>query len=68
MIAIDRARQILGRSRSLARTGSLLDASPGQARCAGAGAALCELVEVEARAGGFVEARSEEHTSELQSL
>ena len=56
MIAIDRARQILGRSRSLARTGSLLDASPGQARCAGAGAALGELVEVEARAGGFIEA------------
>jgi len=56
VIAIDRARQILGRSRSLARTGSLLDASPGQARCAGAGAALGELVEVEARAGGFVEA------------
>jgi len=51
-----RARQILGRSRSLARTGSLLDAAPGQARCTGVGAALGELVEVASRAGGFVEA------------
>lgn len=56
MIGIDRVRQILGRSRSLARTGSLRDASPGQARCVGAGAALGELVEVEARHGGLVEA------------
>ena len=54
MIAVARAREILHRSRALARTGSLVDASPGQARCTGSGAALGELVEVESRAGGFV--------------
>ncbi|MCX5732266.1 MAG: EscN/YscN/HrcN family type III secretion system ATPase, partial [Deltaproteobacteria bacterium] len=56
MIVVARVREILHRSRSLARTGSLLDAAPGQARCTGVGAALGELVEVESRAGGFVEA------------
>lgn len=56
MICAERARRILGQSRSLARSGSLVDASPGHARCAGVGAALGELVEVGSRTGGFVEA------------
>jgi type III secretion protein N (ATPase) len=56
VIDVGRVRAILDRSRSLARTGSLLDAAPGQARSGGAGASLSELVEVDSRGGGRVEA------------
>ena len=56
MIAVPRAREILDRALSLPRKGSLVDVAPGRARCSGAGAVLGELVEVESRAGGHVEA------------
>jgi type III secretion protein N (ATPase) len=51
-----RVREVLDRSRSLARTGSLLDAAPGQARSGGAGASVSELVVVDSRGGGRIEA------------